>query len=337
MDPTVPYLACVAGAAALYVLLRPGQRAPKIAAALVGLALFAWILVSTAEFVGARDSAGGESNRPEVFFVIFSVIAVASAVRMITHPRPVYSALYFVMVVLSSAALFLLLEAEFMAFALVIVYAGAILITYMFVLMLAQQTPQEGQAQVQPEYDAVAREPGYAAAVGFIMLAVMTRMIFSGVAIPPPQMTVGEARLEAYQALEHMPSHLREVVRRVDADAELKEIENGRFIRLEGDQATVHYTIGDSAEEKTLVLTPEMLPTNVQRVGLDLVAKFPVSLELAGIILLMAMFGAVVLARKQIELGEDEIREAAGMRRLDFHAEESAADLRPAPKSGGPK
>ena len=42
-------------------------------------------------------------------------------------------------------------------------------------------------------------------------------------------------------------------------------------------------------------------------------SDFPVSLELAGVILLMAMFGAVVLARRQIELGEDEIRESAGM------------------------
>ena len=53
--------------------------------------------------------------------------------------------------------------------------------------------------------------------------------------------------------------------------------------------------------------------SNVQMVGLDLVAKYPASLELAGVVLLMAMFGAVVLARRQIELGEDERRKAAGL------------------------
>ncbi len=47
----------------------------------------------------------------------------------------------------------------------------------------------------------------------------------------------------------------------------------------------------------------------------------PVSLELAGVILLLAMFGAVVLARKQIEIGEDDVREAAGMQRLGFEDE----------------
>jgi hypothetical protein len=59
--------------------------------------------------------------------------------------------------------------------------------------------------------------------------------------------------------------------------------------------------------------TPADQPDNVHVVGLDLVARYPASLELAGVILLMAMFGAVVLARRQIELGEDDRRKAAGM------------------------
>src|SRR4030095_6722893 len=102
------------------------------------------MLVEAGTFIaGGRRAPGPE--RPEFFFAVFSLIAIASAGRMITHNRPVYSALYFIMVVLSSAALFLMLQAEFMAFALVIVYAGAILITYMFVIMLAQQAPTDEQ------------------------------------------------------------------------------------------------------------------------------------------------------------------------------------------------
>ncbi|MCH8152621.1 MAG: hypothetical protein IH830_09650 [Planctomycetes bacterium] len=54
------------------------------------------------------------------------------------------------------------------------------------------------------------------------------------------------------------------------------------------------------------------MPQNIEQVGLALIAKFPVSLELAGVILLMAMFGAVVLAQRQIELSEQEKRAAAG-------------------------
>ena len=64
---------------------------------------------------------------------------------------------------------------------------------------------------------------------------------------------------------------------------------------------------------RAVALDPAEGVDNVQMVGLDLVAKYPASLELAGVILLMAMFGAVVLARRQIELGEDERRKAAGL------------------------
>jgi hypothetical protein len=84
---------------------------------------------------------------------------------------------------------------------------------------------------------------------------------------------------------------------------------------------------GAGQSEAVRVDWPESLkPDNVQLVGLDLVAKFPVSLELAGVILLMAMFGAVVLSRKQIELGEDEVREAAGMRKLALHSDDGESD-----------
>jgi hypothetical protein len=51
-----------------------------------------------------------------------------------------------------------------------------------------------------------------------------------------------------------------------------------------------------------------------------LVAQFPVSLELAGVILLMALFGAVVLARRQMTMAEDERRAAAGLSRIDDDA-----------------
>ena len=57
------------------------------------------------------------------------------------HPRPVYSAVYFVLVVLATTGLCVLAAAEFLAAALVIVYGGAIMVTYIFVIMLAQQAP----------------------------------------------------------------------------------------------------------------------------------------------------------------------------------------------------
>jgi len=82
----------------------------------------------------------------------------------------------------------------------------------------------------------------------------------------------------------------------------------------------VHVQVADGGVVSflDLPLSDDQAPTNTQSVGLALVSSFPASLELASVILLMAMFGAVVLARKQIELGDDERREAAGMRRISM-------------------
>ena len=86
---------------------------------------------------------GDDAQR--VYLYVLSVLALGGAVRVVTHPRPVFSAIFFILVVLSTAAMLVLIGAEFLGAALVIVYAGAILVTYVFVIMLAQQTaPQSG-------------------------------------------------------------------------------------------------------------------------------------------------------------------------------------------------
>jgi NADH-quinone oxidoreductase subunit J len=87
--------------------------------------------------------------------------------------------LYFVLTVFASAGLFVLLEAEFMAAALVIIYAGAILITYVFVIMLASQATGDGtHTQKMAEYDSHSREPAAAAAIGFALMGVLLFVIF---------------------------------------------------------------------------------------------------------------------------------------------------------------
>jgi NADH-quinone oxidoreductase subunit J len=324
MDPTIPYTACVAGAVALYLLIRPGRAAAKIAGAVIGLGAFAWLVVAAGEHL-----AGGPA-RPELFFGLFSLIAVASAVRMITHSQPVYSALYFILVVLSSAALFLLLEAEFVAFALVIVYAGAILVTYVFVLMLATQAPRPGDPHGQPEYDRVPREPAAAVVVGFILMALLTNMVFEGTPSLVPRATASAARREAWEDLDRMPARRDAFVAMVTEGGELRTDDDGSTIEVREGRAFVDVLPPGRSRHETVGLPDEAMPENVHRVGLELILGFQVSLELAGVILLMAMFGAVVLARRQIELGEDELREAAGLGRMDLGDEPV-----PGPPAGG--
>ena len=70
------------------------------------------------------------------FFWIFGVIAMGSALLCITRKNPVYSALWLVVTLFALAAMFVLLDAQFIAVLQVLVYAGAIMVLFLFVIML---------------------------------------------------------------------------------------------------------------------------------------------------------------------------------------------------------
>lgn len=69
-------------------------------------------------------------------FLIFGAIAVAGAINLLAQRHPIYSALSLVVVMAALAVLFLLLGAEFIAFIQVLVYAGAIMVLFVFVIMV---------------------------------------------------------------------------------------------------------------------------------------------------------------------------------------------------------
>jgi len=69
-------------------------------------------------------------------FYMFAFIAVASGVMVISSKNPVHSVLFLIMAFFNSAALFVLLGAEFLAMILVVVYVGAVAVLFMFVVMM---------------------------------------------------------------------------------------------------------------------------------------------------------------------------------------------------------
>ena len=73
---------------------------------------------------------------PAVLFYIFAVAAVGTALMVISSRNAVYSALYLIGTLFSLACIFLLLHAEFIAAIQVLVYAGAIMVLFLFVIML---------------------------------------------------------------------------------------------------------------------------------------------------------------------------------------------------------
>jgi NADH-quinone oxidoreductase subunit J len=73
---------------------------------------------------------------PTILFYTFAAILVGSALGVITARNPVHSALFLVLAFVQSAALWLLIEAEFLAIVLVLVYVGAVMVLFLFVVMM---------------------------------------------------------------------------------------------------------------------------------------------------------------------------------------------------------
>jgi NADH-quinone oxidoreductase subunit J len=72
----------------------------------------------------------------QLVFYFFAILLVFAAGMVITVKNPVHAALFLVLAFFSSAAIWLLLEAEFLAIALVLVYVGAVMVLFLFVVMM---------------------------------------------------------------------------------------------------------------------------------------------------------------------------------------------------------
>ena len=69
-------------------------------------------------------------------FLAFAALLVISAVRVITTRNPVHAALFLVLAFFTASAIWLLLKAEFLAITLVLVYVGAVMVLFLFVVMM---------------------------------------------------------------------------------------------------------------------------------------------------------------------------------------------------------
>ena len=73
---------------------------------------------------------------PALFFYLFAGMCISAAVMVIAARNPVHSVLFLILAFVNAAALFILLGAEFLAMILIIVYVGAILVLFLFVVMM---------------------------------------------------------------------------------------------------------------------------------------------------------------------------------------------------------
>lgn len=106
----------------------------------------------------------------KITFYLFSLVLIFAASRVITVKNPVHAALFLVLAFFSSAAIWLLLQAEFLAIVLILVYVGAVMVLFLFVLMMLNvnfDTLREGFVRHLP----------VAALVGVVILAEMILVV----------------------------------------------------------------------------------------------------------------------------------------------------------------
>lgn len=272
VHPTLLLLLTVVAALGVLLLLPAANR--KAVWTRVGTLL---LLASAGVFVAVlvrftAGSPGGNGGASYLYFWLFAVLALAGSVRVITHPQPVYSALYFILTVFASAGLFVLLWAEFMAAALVLIYAGAVLVTYVFVIMLAaeaspaRESNRSGARSLLAEHDRVSREPVVSTIAGFAILGVLLFVIF-----------------------DRSPAEIARMPHRVPtATRTLPETER--------------FAMAADASRPAADGPRPLVEGNSQVLGLYLFNNQMVGIQLAGLLLTISMIGAIVIARKRIFL-----------------------------------
>lgn len=165
----------------------------------------------------------------EVIFYLFAAMAIVSAILVVTRRNAVQSAIFLVTALLATAGIFLNLNAEFLFIVQVILYAGGIMVLFVFVIMLVNLDVALHQVQFNRQWF-----------VALIISAVLAAQVVAAIAVSRRSL----------------------------------------------------YAMAPAA--------PETLEPNTERIAFSLFHTYMLPFELASILLLVAMVGAVVMAKKRV-------------------------------------
>ena len=106
-------------------------------------------------------------------FFFFSAVLLGASAMVIVVRNPVYAALFLVVAFFNAASLWMLLSAEFLAITLVLVYVGAVMVLFLFVLMLLSVQREEGSARSRIlASGVVALAAAFVAEIGIALVAM---------------------------------------------------------------------------------------------------------------------------------------------------------------------
>ena len=125
----------------------------------------------------------------QVHFYLFGLLAIASAIAFVTRKSPVSAALWLVSVMFNLAALYVMMGAHFIGIIQVLVYAGAIMVVFLFVVMLLNLGHPDELSDIRGKWGRLA-----AGAIGLALLAqvmVLARTQFAPSLQPPTNPVFG--------------------------------------------------------------------------------------------------------------------------------------------------
>jgi NADH-quinone oxidoreductase subunit J len=108
---------------------------------------------------------------PTILFFIFASVLVCAALGVILARNPVHSALLLVLCFFNSAVIWVLLDAEFLGIVLVLVYVGAVMVLFLFVVMMLDVNVEEFRKSLAGYW------PLAAAVAGFVMFAIVNVIV----------------------------------------------------------------------------------------------------------------------------------------------------------------
>jgi NADH-quinone oxidoreductase subunit J len=128
-------------------------------------------------------------NTTTVLFYVFSLVMLAASFRVITARSPVHSALFLVLAFFSASCVWMLLRAEFLAISLVLVYVGAVMVLFLFVVMMLDINVDGLRAGFWKHFPV-------AALVGVVIALEMALVLIPGFDVPTaPVATAAELKM----------------------------------------------------------------------------------------------------------------------------------------------